>query len=218
MFKFPNDGNKESRYARIRRLKRWLRPLPRRATIHRYPILKWFAETARKRSFLWSFRKSEVIPAIYSGCILSLLPLYGFQVLLAFGAALIFRANLMVVVALQFISNPLTVPFLYLASYKTGDFILTAFGFDFQQEIVPKFAEVAAAEADEPIPEPGSRSRVGYWIFATMIGGFILGLGLAIVLSITYQFIARKTHFFKTQASADDDSTKTQQSEADSDR
>ncbi len=197
MFKFPNDGNKESRYARIRMLKKWLRPLPRRATIHRYPVLKWFTETARKRSFLWSFRKSEVISAIYSGCILALLPLYGFQIGLAFAAALIFRANLMILVALQFISNPFTVPFIYLASYKTGDFLLTTFGFDFQSEVVPKFAEVAASEAGEAVPDTATRFRVGYWIFATMIGGFVLGLGLAVILSITYQYIMYRSRIRK---------------------
>lgn len=218
MFKFPNDDNKESRYARIRTLKKWLRPLPRRATIHRYPILKWFAETARNRSFLWSFRKSEVITAIYSGCILSMLPLYGFQIVLAFGTALIFRANLMIVVALQFISNPFTVPFIYLLSYKTGDFILTTFGFDFQREVVPKFMEVAEAEAVQVIPEASGRFRFGYWIFATMIGGLVLGLGLAIVLSIAYQYITYRTRIHKTQARANDDSTTTQQTGGDSER
>ena len=64
----------ETRWRRIRRVKKWLRPLPRRATIHRYPILKFFAESARKRIYLWSFRVENAVPAIYAGCILSLTP------------------------------------------------------------------------------------------------------------------------------------------------
>src|SRR5690606_15820056 len=41
------------RAARVKRVLRWM---PRRATIHRYPILKWFAASARQRPYLWTFR------------------------------------------------------------------------------------------------------------------------------------------------------------------
>ena len=46
-----NETNRlfEEKRRRIRRLKRWLRPLPRRANVRRYPVLNWFAIAARKR-------------------------------------------------------------------------------------------------------------------------------------------------------------------------
>ena len=102
----------------IRRLKWLMRPLPRRANIHRYPVLKWFAAVSRKRSYLWSFRESRAIPAIYVGCVLSLLPVYGVQLLSAALLAFGLRLNLMILAGLQLITNPLTVIPLYgLACY-----------------------------------------------------------------------------------------------------
>ena len=119
---------KEARFSRIRRLKRLLRPLPRRATLHKYPILNMFTVAARKRAYLWSFRSSEVLPALYAGSILTFMPLYGMQLPLAFCAAIIFRVNLPVLAGLQLISNPITIPFIYWMTYMTGDFFLSIFG------------------------------------------------------------------------------------------
>ena len=58
---------KELRFKRIRRLKRWMRPLPRRSNIHNYPVLKWFSATAYKRSYLWSFKGDAMKPALFLG-------------------------------------------------------------------------------------------------------------------------------------------------------
>ncbi|PJF37773.1 MAG: DUF2062 domain-containing protein, partial [Phototrophicales bacterium] len=101
--------------------------MPRRATLHNYPFIKFFAESARKRAYLWSFRVSEVIPAIYAGSIISFLPLYGIQIPLAFACALLFRANLMILVGLQFITNPVTIVPIYSLEYFLGDMVLKAF-------------------------------------------------------------------------------------------
>ena len=57
--------NKEIRFKRIRRLKKWMRPLPRRSNIHRYPVLKWFSKFAYERSYLWSFRSKTIVPALF---------------------------------------------------------------------------------------------------------------------------------------------------------
>ena len=106
--------------ARRRRLRNLLRPLPRRANIRRYPVIKRFAEMASKRPYLWSFKREQVVPALYVGGVISLLPLYGVQFLAALGAALLFRANLTVLIALQFITNPFTIVPLYLVAYQFG--------------------------------------------------------------------------------------------------
>ncbi|MEM8550530.1 MAG: DUF2062 domain-containing protein, partial [Verrucomicrobiota bacterium] len=121
---------KQKRHERIRRVKRLLRPLPRRATVHRYPFLKWFAETARKRSYLWSFRRQHVIPTFYVGCILSLMPIYGVQIPFALALALVLRFNLMFMVGTQLLTNPLTFVPLYTAACFIGLQVLYLFGYD----------------------------------------------------------------------------------------
>ena len=75
---------KEARFKRIRRLKKFLRPLPRRSNIHRYPILKWFADTAYKKSFLWSFKGSPVQSALFWGIWIAMLPIVGIQMIVVF--------------------------------------------------------------------------------------------------------------------------------------
>lgn len=120
---------KELRFKRIRRLKRWMRPLPRRSNIHNYPVLKWFSETAYERAYLWSFKGQAVKPALFWGMIISFSPLVGFQMLIVFLLALIMRANLPIIVALQWISNPFTMGPIYFADYKIGRILLELAGF-----------------------------------------------------------------------------------------
>ena len=105
---------------RRRRIRTWLKPLPRRATIHRYPILKRFAAFARRRPYLWSFKDAPVVRAIYLGSLLAYLPTYGAQIVIAFIAAWFGRANLTLMIGLQMITNPLTVGPIYLAAYGLG--------------------------------------------------------------------------------------------------
>jgi len=119
----------ELRFKRIRRLKRWMRPLPRRSNIHNYPVLKWFAETAYKRAFLWSFKGKAIKPALFWGMVISFSPLVGIQMLVVFFLALFTRANLPVIVALQWISNPFTMGPIYFADYKIGRILLELAGF-----------------------------------------------------------------------------------------
>ena len=118
----------KQRHERIARVKRILRIMPRRATVHKFPVLKWFAAAARKRSYLWSFRVKMVVPAFYAGCILSLLPLYGIQLPLAVALSFLLRANLPLLTTLQFITNPLTALPVYFTAYQIGRVILHPFG------------------------------------------------------------------------------------------
>ena len=115
----------EKKYRRIRRLKKIMRPLPRRSNIHRYPVLKWFSNIAYQRSYLWSFRSREMIWALFIGMWVAMLPIVSIQMIVVFLIALIIRANLPVIVALQWISNPLwalfTLPIIRL-EWKFSDF------------------------------------------------------------------------------------------------
>ena len=84
----------QTKWRRMRRVKKWLRPLPMSTKIHSYRILRFFAVAARKRTNIWSFRVENAVPAIYAGSILTLMPLYGIQIPSAFLLALLLRANL----------------------------------------------------------------------------------------------------------------------------
>ncbi|MGH8021473.1 MAG: DUF2062 domain-containing protein, partial [Opitutaceae bacterium] len=164
----------QERRRRIRLTKRLLRPLPRRATLHRYPILKWFAAAARKRPYLWSFRASAMTPAFYAGSIITLLPVYGFQIAFALIAAVALRANLPTLAGLQLLSTPLTAPIILPATFYAGDFCMRWF----------------------TSGEPGG--GVAYFGSRLTVGGIVCGLILGCVLDLTCRFLAyeaRKHHW-----------------------
>lgn len=115
---------RENWIKRRKRIRNWLKPLPRRANVHRYPILKRFAAIAKSRPSLWSFKNAPVLRAIYLGSLLAYLPSYGVQILLGFAAAWFGRANLTLVIALQMITNPLSAGPIYLATYAIGGNII----------------------------------------------------------------------------------------------
>ena len=154
----------ERHYARIRRVKKFLRWMPRRARLESYPFIGRFAAMARRRSYLWCFKIPYVMPSIYAGTVVAFLPLYGVQIAVAFGAALLFRSNLPVAVFLQLITNPLTAPPIYYLTYRVGQ---TAFGLL-------------------------NLGPVNF-INALIMGGFITGLTAAMILDVCYRFLAWQT-------------------------
>lgn len=155
------------------RLRRLLRPLPRRSNLHRYPVIKWFAERARRHPFLWSFKRAQVIPALYVGSLISLAPVYGIQILLAFAAALIFRANLSVMVALQFLTNPLTVVPIYAATGWIGTTLMRYLG--------------VGSELPTAL----------FYTNALFIGGVVVGLLFAFAADMTWRGLAWEARRFK---------------------
>ena len=181
----------ETKWRRIRRVKRWLRPLPRRANIHRYPILKFFAEAARKRTYIWSFRVENAVPAIYAGSILTLMPLYGLQVVGAFLLALLLRANLPILVGLQVVSNPLTVLPIWFAAYQIGRIFLSVLGLN-----------VATLNRDE-VRVMLDNFIHGAWgnkfenlstVFGvTSLGAIIMGTFFGLIGSVAYRVVANRT-------------------------
>ena len=172
------------RFERIRRLKKWMRPLPRRSNVHRYPILKWFSKTAYDRSYLWSFRGKTIIPALFWGLWIAMLPIVGLQMLVVFLLAILLRANLPVIVALQWISNPLTMGPIYFADYQIGMTFLDLFGVDYQRNKLLKrnydwsdfnFSDLLALVDTLP---------------PMMIGGSIIGIFLGVVAVFLYKLSA----------------------------
>ena len=164
--------------ARRRRLRRWLRPLPRRANVSRYPILKWFAEAAKRRPYLWSFRHPEVMRSLYAGSVLALLPVQGFQVAIGLALAMLLRGNLTVMVALQLVVNPLTMGPVYYATYLLGQKVMGLLG---------------AGSAAEGL-QGGA--------YALVVGGVVGGLALAVLLDLAWRALAWEARHFRAQLAA----------------
>lgn len=100
------------------RVFRWVaRTVPRERNIHRHRALRWVPKSVLMRDGLWSYRRPHTTRAIYVGAILTLLPLYGVSLIAAVMAAFLLRANLGITIGAQFLTNPLTSPPTYIATY-----------------------------------------------------------------------------------------------------
>ncbi len=181
----------KTKWRRIRRVKRWLRPLPRRTNIHRYPILKWFSEAARKRIYIWSFRVENAVPAIYAGSILTLMPLYGIQVPSAFLLALLLRANLPILVGLQVVSNPLTVLPIWFAAYQIGRIFLSVVGI----HVDPLNREEVRIMLDNFVNGAwGDKFENLSTVFGvTSLGAIVMGTFFGLIGSVAYRIVASRT-------------------------
>jgi len=175
----------EDRRRRIRRLKKWMRPLPRRSNIHRYPVLKWFSGMARRRSFLWSFRSREMVTALFLGLIVAFMPLVGIQMLIVFFIAFWFRANLPVIVALQWVSNPFTMGPIYYADYQIGMAMMELFG------IAPEPNPLLQSNYDWAHFELRDIGALLDTFPPMMLGGLALGSFLGLVVAVAYKWLAK---------------------------
>jgi len=175
----------EDRRRRIRRLKKWMRPLPRRSNIHRYPVLKWFSGTARRRVFLWSFRSREMVIALFLGLIVAFMPLVGLQMLIVFFIALWFRANLPVIVAVQWVSNPFTMGPIYFADYQIGLAIMELFS------IAPEPNPLLQPDYDWAHFELRDLGALLDTFPPMMLGGLALGSFIGLVVSVAYKWLAK---------------------------
>lgn len=170
---------------RRRRLRKLLKPLPRKANIARYPVVKWFADAARKRPYLWSFKRENVLPAVYAGTILSLMPTYGIQLIIAFAFAMLLRANLTLMAGLQFITNPLTVAPIYFFTDWVGLKIMAWTGIGTPPGGVETMNDLM--------------QNVGAHFNALVIGGVVVGLFAAFVVDLTWRSLAWEARHFRQQ-------------------
>jgi uncharacterized protein (DUF2062 family) len=190
---------RHARFARIRRAKWLLRFTPRRASLHRYPLIGRFADLARVRSYLWSFRSEHVRPALYAGSVTALLPIMGVQLPVAFVLALLLRCNVMILGGLQFITNPFTIWFIYPATYQVGKTLIHASGFNpggdvtvhevttFEREVLDAEPEDALPE-DLPLEDLRWTRRFANVANALVLGGVISGCLLGFVLDLLWRF------------------------------
>lgn len=186
---------KRERFARIRRIRQLLRFMPRRAVLHNYPIVGRFADVARKRAYLWSFRYEHLRASLYAGSILSLLPVMGVQLPLAFLLSLLLRTNFMVLGGLQFITNPFTAAPIYYATHQLGAYVIATAGFgealpaaDPNEQVLPLHdPDPHAATAATKAAAPSTARRIGTAINALIVGGIISGAALGFILDILYR-------------------------------
>ena len=177
--------DRNTRYNRIRRLKRWMRPLPRRSNIHKYTDMKWFSKTAYERSYLWSFRGKMIIPALFWGVWVAMLPIVGIQMIVVFFVALLLRTNLPVIIALQWISNPFTMGPIYYADYQIGLIFFKLVGIEYKSNVMlsPHFNWNDFSFSDlinllDAFPP-------------MLMGGSIIGISLGVVSVFLYKVLSR---------------------------
>ncbi|MEO1368099.1 MAG: DUF2062 domain-containing protein [Acidobacteriota bacterium] len=170
--------HRAERAGRFGRLRRLLKPLPRRTNLSRYPVIRHFAAVARRYPDLWSFREGPIRKAIYAGAVIACLPIYGLQILLGLGVAIVLRANLAVMCAFQLITNPLTAGPIYYAAYRTGIWCIRTF-------------EIGHG-----------REAMGTRFNALVLGGVIIGLGLGLVGDLVYRFAVWEANQFKKRHAA----------------
>ena len=126
-----------------------------------------------------------------------MLPIVGLQMLVVFLLAILLRANLPVIVALQWISNPLTMGPIYFADSQIGKTCLDLVGVDYQRNKLLKrnydwsdfnFSDLLALVDTLP---------------PMMIGGSIIGIFLGVVAVFLYKLSA---NLYKSQDEPSSDS------------
>lgn len=195
-----SESQRAAHHASQRRMKRFLRYAPRRAVFHRYPLVGRFAALARRRAYLWSFKRNHVRPAFYVGSVLALWPLTGIQLVLAFAACLLMRSNVMITGALQFITNPFTVAPIYYGTYLVGKYVLSVTGLTGESAPVteaPGMGETVTLSLSSTGALPRQfewASSFGSTVMALFVGGTLCGLILALALDFAYMMTSRRAH------------------------
>ncbi len=161
-----------------------MRPLPRRSNIHRYPVLKWFSKTAYNRSYLWSFRGRTIIPALFWGVWIAMLPIVGIQMLVVFFLALVVRANLPIIIALQWISNPLSMGPIYFADYQIGMIFFKLVGIEYETN------KLLSSEYDWENFSMADLPALLDTFPPMLVGGSIIGISLGVVSVFLYKVVS----------------------------
>ncbi|MBO6101786.1 MAG: DUF2062 domain-containing protein [Opitutales bacterium] len=179
-----SEAQRLAKHRRIRLVKRLMRPLPRRATVHRYPILKYFANTARNRSYLWEFKSPYIISAIWIGWIIALIPMYGLQMVAAFLLCIPFRGNALIAMLLQWITNPLTIAPIVYGQYKLGEWLALKMG---MEPLDMDFAQIVSENGILEVLRTLSDGGVIFHIAAScLLGGFIISIAGAALTTALY--------------------------------
>jgi uncharacterized protein len=96
--------------------------IPSPAAIKSNPALHFLGDLLHDPN-LFHLNRHSVSVAFFWGLFIAMLPIPG-QMAVAAVAALFFRCNLPISVALVWITNPLTIPFFFYIAYQVGRFVL----------------------------------------------------------------------------------------------
>jgi len=107
--------------------------MPDPATVKNHPALHFLGDLLHDPN-LFHLNRHSVSVAFFVGIFIAFFPIPG-QMPIAALAALLFRCNLPLSVALVWISNPLTIPPIFYATYKLGTWILGTPPMDFAIEL-----------------------------------------------------------------------------------
>ncbi len=94
------------------------RYMPDPKTIRDNKTLKLFGPLVHSPN-LWHMNRRSIAGAFAVGMFMAAMPV-PFQMILAAGGAIVFRVNLPVSVALVWITNPITMPFMFFMAYVVG--------------------------------------------------------------------------------------------------
>ena len=172
----------EYKRKRFSSLKKWLKFLPTRAKLRNSFVFKKLGRKfLEKHPQFFSFSYDSMRVAYYAGWILTFLPIMGIQITLAILLAIFLKCNVMILVALQMISNPFTIGFLWGIEYQIGKFILS---------FIP-FENFFANQAIEQIERTSKTSTFLNATLAICIGGLILGIILGKISCILHKYFLR---------------------------
>jgi uncharacterized protein (DUF2062 family) len=96
--------------------------LPTHEKIREFKILKIFGKLLNKRE-IWSLSRKKILGGVFIGMLVAFIPM-PFQMVLVACLAILFKVNFPITLPLVWITNPLTMPFIYYFEYELGNFIL----------------------------------------------------------------------------------------------
>ena len=96
--------------------------LPNHQKIKDNKMLKIFGSLLQKKE-IWSLSRKKVLAGVFIGMFIAFIPM-PFQMLLVTLLAIILNVNLPIPLVLIWISNPITMPFIYYFEYELGNILL----------------------------------------------------------------------------------------------
>ena len=114
-----------------------------------------------------------------------MLPIVGVQMLVVFFIALVVRANLPIIVAIQWISNPISMGPIYFADYQIGMVFLHLLGIDYERNRLLNseynWSEFTLADLKTLLDT-----------FPPMlVGGSIIGISVGVVSVFLYKLVSK---------------------------
>lgn len=125
------------------------------------------------------------MPALFWGVWIAMLPIVGIQMLVVFVLALIVRANLPVIIALQWISNPLSMGPIYFADYQIGMVFFKLLGINYEAN------KILSPDYDWGDFSFSDLQALLDTFPPMLVGGSIIGISLGVVSVFLYKVVSK---------------------------